>query len=150
MNENENTNNPEEIVPTPEEVLQDLQKNSVPKEEAEAWKQKYFKLFRDVASGQRPEPEADHKAEFDAAVKAIAQKEAHTPLEHIDALLTVDDYETEQGHRSIFLPSQGDIDDSMVRSAEKVRALLEKARDQSEGSNEVAVAIIGNALRDVK
>lgn len=150
MNENENTNNPEEIVPTPEEVLQDLQKNSVPKEEAEAWKQKYFKLFRDVASGQRPEPEADHKAEFDAAVKAIAQKEAHTPLEHIDALLTVDDYETEQGHRSIFLPSQGDIDESMVRSAEKVRALLEKARDQSEGSNEVAVAIIGNALRDVK
>lgn len=150
MNENENTNNPEEIVPTPEEVLQDLQKNSVPKEEAEAWKQKYFKLFRDVASGQRPEPEADQKAEFDAAVKAIAQKEAHTPLEHIDALLTVDDYETEQGHRSIFLPSQGDIDDSMVRSAEKVRALLEKARDQSEGSNEVAVAIIGNALRDVK
>lgn len=140
----------EEVIPTPEEVLQDLQKNSVPKEEAEAWKQKYFKLFRDVASGQRPEPEADHKAEFDAAVKAIAQKEAHTPLEHIDALLTVDDYETEQGHRSIFLPSQGDIDDSMVRSAEKVRALLEKARDQSEGSNEVAVAIIGNALRDVK
>jgi hypothetical protein len=149
MNENENTNTPEEIIPTPEEVLQDLQKNSVPKEEAEAWKQKYFKLFRDVASGQRPEPEADHKAEFDAAVKAIAQKEAHTPLEHIDALLTVDDYETEQGHRSIFLPSQGDIDDSVVRSAEKVRALLEKARDQSEGSNEVAVAIIGNALRDV-
>lgn len=150
MNENENINTPEEIVPTPEEVLQDLQKNSVPKEEAEAWKQKYFKLFRDVASGQRPEPEADHKAEFDAAVKAIAQKEAHTPLEHIDALLTVDDYVTEQGQRSIFLPSQGDIDDSMVRSAEKVRALLEKARDQSEGSNEVAVAIIGNALRDVK
>jgi hypothetical protein len=140
----------EEAIPTPEEVLQDLQKNSVPKEEAEAWKQKYFKLFRDVASGQRPEPEADHKAEFDAAVKAIAQKEAHTPLEHIDALLTVDDYETEQGHRSIFLPSQGDIDESMVRSAEKVRALLEKARDQSEGSNEVAVAIIGNALRDAK
>lgn len=148
MAENENMN--EEIVPTPEEVLQDLQQNSVPREEAEAWKQKYFKLFRDVANGNRPEPEADHEADFNAAVKAIAQKEAHTPLEHIDALLTVDDYETEKGHRSIFLPSQGDIDESMIRSAEKVRALLEKARDQSEGSNEVAVAIIGNALRDVK
>lgn len=150
MNENENTNNPEEIVPTPEEVLQDLQKNSVPKEEAEAWKQKYFKLFRDVANGNRPEPEADHEAEFNAAVKAIARKEAHTPLEHIDALLAIDDYETEKGHRSIFLPSQGDVDELTISSAEKVRALLEKARDQSEGSNEVAVAIIGNALRDRK
>ena len=148
MAENENLN--EENVPTPEEVLQELQQNSVPKEEAEAWKQKYFKLFRDVANGNRPEPEADHEADFNAAVKAISQKEAHTPLEHIDALLTVDDYETEKGHRSIFLPSQGDIDESMIRSAERVRALLEKARDQSEGSNEVAVAIIGNALRDVK
>lgn len=148
MAENENMN--EEIVPTPEEVLQDLQQNSVPKEEAEAWKQKYFKLFRDVANGNRPEPEADHEADFNAAVKAIAQKEAHTPLEHIDALLTVDDHETEKGRRSIFLPSQGDIDESMIRSADNVRALLEKARDQSEGSNEVAVAIISSALRDVK
>ena len=148
MAENENIN--DENVPTPEEVLQELQQNSVPKEEAESWKQKYFKLFRDVANGNRPKPEADHEADFNAAVKAIAQKEVHTPLEHIDALLTVDDYETEKGHRSIFLPSQGDIDESMIRSAERVRALLEKARDQSEGSNEVAVAIIGNALRDVK
>jgi len=149
MTENENTT-PEEIVPTPEEVLQDLQQNSVPKEEAEAWKQKYFKLFRDVANGNRPQPEADHEAEFEAAVKAISKKEAHTPLEHIDALLAVDDYMTDKGERSIFLPSQGDVDESMIRSAERVRALLEKARDQSEGSNEVAVAIIGNALRDVK
>lgn len=148
MTDNENMN--EEIVPTPEEVLQDLQQNSVPKEEAETWKQKYFKLFRDVANGNRPQPEADHEAEFKAAVKAISKKEAHTPLEHIDALLAVDDYMTDKGERSIFLPSQGDVDESMIRSAEKVRALLEKARDQSEGSNEVAVAIIGNALRDVK
>lgn len=146
----ENENMTEEVIPTPEEVLQDLQQNSVPKEEMEAWKNKYFKLFRDVAEGKRPEPETDHKAEFDAAVKAIKLKEAHTPLEHIDALLKVDDYVTEQGQRSIFLPSQGDVDEATSRSAERVRALLEKARDQSEGSNEVAVAIIGNALRDVK
>lgn len=148
MNDNEIMT--EEVIPTPEEVLQDLQQNSVPKEEAEAWKQKYFKLFRDVASGNRPEPEADHKADFDAAVKAIKQKEAHTPLEHIDALLKIDDYVTEQGQRSIFLPSIGDVNEETSRSAERVRALLEKARDQSEGSNEVAIAIIGNALRDVK
>ncbi len=148
MAENENMN--EEIVPTPEEVLQDLQQNSVPREEAEAWKQKYFKLFRDVASGHRPEQETDHEAEFKAAIKAVQQKEVHTPLEHINALLTVDDYMTEKGQRSIFLPSMGDVTEDMVRSAERVRALLEKARDQSEGSNEVAVALIGNALRDVK
>ena len=140
----------EEVIPTPEEVLQDLQQNSVPREEAEAWKQKYYKLFRDVASGHRPEQETDLESDFKAAIKSIQQKEAHTPLEHINALLTVDDYMTEKGQRSIFLPSMGDVTEDMVRSAERVRALLEKARDQSEGSNEVAVALIGNALRDVK
>lgn len=140
-----------EEVRTPEEVLADLQANSVPREEAENWKNKYFKLFRDVAEGgARPEQERDLKAMRDAAVKAIATKEAHTPLEHINALLTIDDYEIEEGHRSIFLPSQGDLDEPTVRSGERVRELLERARDESHGSNEIAVAIIGNALRDVK
>lgn len=148
MNDNEIMT--EEFIPTPEEVLQYLQQNSVPKEEAEAWKNKYFKLFRDVAHGNLPKPEVDRKAEFEAAIRAIKEKEAHTPLEHIDALLTIDDYVTEQGQRSIFLPSIGDVNEETSRSAERVRALLEKARDQSDGSNEVAVAIIGNALRDVK
>lgn len=140
----------EEVVPTPEEVLQTLQENSVPREEAEKWKNKYYTLFRDYASGKRPEQETDSKGDFEKAVHAIKQKEIHTPLEHIDALLKIDDYETENGQRSIFLPSTGDVDDNMIRSAERVRALLEKARDQSEGSNEVAIAIIGNGLRDAK
>ena len=72
MAENENMN--EEIVPTPEEVLQDLQQNSVPREEAEAWKQKYFKLFRDVASGRRPEQETDHE---NAGDELRLQPDAH-------------------------------------------------------------------------
>ena len=140
----------EEVIPTPEEVLQNLQENSVPREEAEAWRDKYYRLFRDYAAGNRLEPEKDLKTLRDAAVKAIQQKEVHTPLEHIEALLTIDDYEVQNGQRSIFLPSIGDVDEATQNSAERVRALLEKVRDQANGSNEVAAALIGNALRDVK
>lgn len=150
MAENENMNPEEEKIRTPEEVLAELQENYVPKEEAEEYKNKYFRLFNEVAHGKRPKVEVDHTEEFNEAVKAIAHKEIHTPLEHIDALLKIDDIMVETGHRSIFLPSQGDIDENMTRSAERVRALLEKARDGSDGSNEMAVAIIGNSLRDIK
>lgn len=150
MAENENMNLDEEPIRTPEEVLAEIQENYVPKEEAEEYKKKYFRLFNEVAHGKRPEVEVDHTEEFNEAVKGIAHKEIHTPLEHINALLKIDDYMVEKGHRSIFLPSQGDIDENMTRSAERVRALLEKARDGSDGSNEMAVAIIGNSLRDIK
>lgn len=148
----ENENPTEELTPpTPEEVLEDLKQNTVPKEDYDKLVAKYNKLFYDVATGKQIEGEQEDisQRELDA-IKALQKKELHTPLEHIDALLTIDEAERQKGHRSIFLPSEGEPNEATVDSADKVRALLIKARDQSEGSNEVTVAIIGNSLRDVK
>ena len=148
----ENENPVEELTPTPEEILEDLKANTIPKEEYDKLLSRYNKLFYDVANDRRTE-EAEKTSKRDlaaAAIRGIQKKELHTPLEHIDALLKVDDFMLENGQRSIFLPSEGEPNEATVESANKVRELLKKVKLQSEGSNEVATALIGNSLRDVK
>ena len=150
MAENENTTL-EELTPTPEEILEDLKRNTVPKEDYEKLVGKYNKLFYDVANGRQIEGEQKdlHTSALEA-IKRIQNKELHTPREHIDALLTIDADMRGRGQRSIFLPSEGEPNEATVDSTDRVRALLQKALDQSDGSDEIAAAIIGNSLRDVK
>ena len=153
MNDETNVN---EQVPTPEQVLVEMRENMVPKEEAQKWQTKYNELFRSVANGSfsgedkpQEKSEEEKKADFEATVKRLGNaSNKATPLELFQAMLDVDDYLTSHGQRSGFAPSEGEITPEIENSCEKTRELLESVIEQSEGSNEVALAYLGNHLTD--
>lgn len=148
--------NPEmiDITMTPEEVLVEMADKMVPKAQLEEAQQKYNDLFRRVANGMLIEQEApaktkaEKRTDFEAAVKDIGERKVHKPLEHMRRLLEIDDYLRENGERSCFEPSLGDLDEETEASAQRVHDLLQDVVDRSEGSDEVAMALLGNSLRD--
>lgn len=145
-----------EQTPTPEQVLVEMRENMVPKEEAAKWQNKYNDLFRSVANGSfsgeyKPvkKSEAELKADYEANLKALADTSKHMgPLEQFERLLELDDYLTSHGQRSCFAPSEGTITQDIADSCQNVRSLLESTIAQADGSDEVAVAYIGNHLID--
>ncbi len=155
MAENEQIMN-EEVTPSPEEVLVQMKENMVPKEEAAKWQQKYNDLFRSVANGtfsgedKVPEKtEEEKKADFESIVKRFGDASNRaTPLEMFQSMLDADEYLTSHGQRSGFAPSEGEITPEIEASCEKTRELLRSVIERSEGSNEVALAYLGNHLTD--
>lgn len=155
--ENENNIPNEEVVtPSPEEVLVQMKENMVPKEEAQKWQQKYNELFRSVANGtfsgedKVPEKtEEEKKADFEGKIKRLGDStNKMSPLDMFQTMLDIDDYLTSHGQRSGFAPSEGEITPEIETSCEKTRDLLRTVIERSEGSNEVALAYLGNHLTD--
>ena len=150
------TNVNTEQVPTPEQVLVEMRETMVPKEEAQKWQNKYNELFRRVANGSfsgedkpAPKTEAELKADYDANLKALADtSKSMRPLEMFQRMLDVDDYRINHGERSAFAPSNGEYGQDIVNSCEKTHALLESVIAQADGSDEVALAYLGNHLDD--
>ena len=156
MAENEQNVNEEVVTPSPEEVLVQMKENMVPKEEAQKWQQKYNELFRSVANGtfsgedKVPEKtEEEKKAEFDSNIKTLTDtSKSIRPLDMFQKMLEVDDYLTSHGERSCFAPSTGDITPEIDASCTKMHDLLESVIAQADGSDEVALAYLGNHLTD--
>ena len=156
MAENEQNVNEEEVTPSPEEVLVQMKENMVPKEEAAKWQQKYNELFRSVANGtfsgedKVPEKtEEEKKADFESNIKRLGDStNKMSPLDMFQTMLDIDDYLTSHGQRSGFAPSEGEITPEIETSCEKTRDLLRTVIERSEGSNEVALAYLGNHLTD--
>ena len=155
--ENEtNIPNEEVVTPSPEEVLVKMKENLVPKEEAQKWQSKYNELFRSVANGtfsgedKVPEKtEEELKAEFDSNIKTLTDtSKSIRPLDMFQKMLEVDDYLTSHGERSCFAPSTGDITPEIDASCTKMRSLLESVIAQADGSDEIALAYLGNHLSD--
>ena len=155
--ENEtNIPNEEVVTPSPEEVLVQMKENMVPKEEAQKWQQKYNELFRSVANGtfsgedKVPEKtEEEKKAEFDSNIKTLTDtSKSIRPLDMFQKMLEVDDYLTSHGERSCFAPSTGDITPEIDASCTKMHSLLESVIAQADGSDEIALAYLGNHLSD--
>lgn len=156
MAENEQNMNEEVVTPSPEEVLVQMKENMVPKEEAQKWQQKYNELFRSVANGtfsgedkvsERTEEEL--KADFEGKIKRLGDStNKMSPLDMFQTMLDIDDYLTSHGQRSGFAPSEGEITPEIETSCEKTRDLLRTVIERSEGSNEVALAYLGNHLTD--
>lgn len=150
------TNVNTEQVPTPEQVLVEMRETMVPKEEAQKWQNKYNELFRIVANGSfsgedkpAPKTEAELKADYEANLKALADtSKSMRPLEMFQRMLDVDDYCINHGERSAFAPSNGEYSQDIVNSCEKTHALLESVIAQADGSDEVALAYLGNHLDD--
>ena len=156
MAENEQNVNEEVTTPSPEEVLVQMKENMVPKEEAQKWQQKYNELFRSVANGtfsgedKVPEKtEEELKADFEGKIKRLGDSTNKiSPLDMFQTMLDIDDYLTSHGQRSGFAPSEGEITPEIETSCEKTRDLLRTVIERSEGSNEVALAYLGNHLTD--
>lgn len=144
------------ITPSPEEVLVNMRENMVPKEEAVKWQQKYYDLFQNVAngsfSGEDKTPaksEEDLKADYESNLRDIANtSKSMKPLDLFKKAIEIDSYRTSHGERSAFAPSEGEITPDIQRSCEKTHELLQSVIDQSDGSNEVALAYLGNHLSD--
>lgn len=156
MAENEQNVNEEVVTPSPEEVLVQMKENMVPKEEAQKWQQKYNELFRSVANGTfsgedkvSEKTEEELKADFEGKIKRLGDSTNKiSPLDMFQTMLDIDDYLTSHGQRSGFAPSEGEITPEIETSCEKTRDLLRTVIERSEGSNEVALAYLGNHLTD--
>lgn len=142
-------------VPTPEQVLVEMRETMVPREEADKWQSKYNELFRSVANGtfsgedKVEKTEDELKAEFDSNVKRLTDtSKSLRPLDMFQLMLDVDDYLTSHGERSCFAPSTGDITPEIDASCTKMRDLLESVIAQADGSDEIALAYLGNHLSD--
>ena len=153
MAENEQNVNEEVVTPSPEEVLVQMKENMVPKEEAQKWQQKYNELFRNVANGtfineDKPLSEEDKRKAFEANVKEMTGESSVKPLDFFKNLVDFDDYLLEHGERSCFAPSSGTIDAAIENSCNQVHDLLTTVIDESQGNNEIALAVLGNYLND--
>lgn len=153
MTENETNVNEEVVTPSPEEVLVQMKENMVPKEEAVKWQQKYNELFRNVANGtfineDKPLSEEDKRKAFEANVKEMTGESSVKPLDFFKNLVDFDDYLLEHGERSCFAPSSGTIDAAIENSCQQVHDLLTTVIDESQGNNEIALAVLGNYLND--
>ena len=144
-----------EQVPTPEQVLVEMRETMVPREEADRWQTKYNELFRSVANGtfsgedKVEKTEDELKAEFDSNIKRLTDtSKSLRPLDMFQLMLDVDDYLTSHGERSCFAPSTGDITPEIDASCTKMHDLLESVIAQADGSDEVALAYLGNHLSD--
>ena len=142
-------------VPTPEQVLVEMRETMVPREEADKWQQKYNELFRSVANGtfsgedKVEKTEDELKAEFDSNIKRLTDtSKSLRPLDMFQLMLDVDDYLTSHGERSCFAPSTGDITPEIDASCTKMHDLLESVIAQADGSDEIALAYLGNHLTD--
>ena len=153
MAENEQNVNEEVVTPSPEEVLVQMKESMVPKEEAQKWQQKYNELFRNVANGtfineDKPLSEEDKRKAFEANVKEMTGESSVKPLDFFKNLVDFDDYLLEHGERSCFAPSSGTIDAAIENSCNQVHDLLTTVIDESQGNNEIALAVLGNYLND--
>lgn len=152
-NKNTNTNNEENNFLSPEEVLKQMRENMVPREEAQEWENKYNKLFQSVANGtftkeEKPLSEEEKRKAFEANVKEMTGESSVKPLDFFKNLVDFDDYLLEHGERSCFAPSSGTIDAAIEDSCQQVHDLLTTVIDESQGNNDIALAVLGNYLND--
>ena len=153
-NENEkNIPNEENGSLSPEEVLKQMRENMVPREEAQEWENKYNKLFQSVANGtftkeEKPLSEEEKRKAFEANVREMTGESSVKPLDFFKNLVDFDDYLLEHGERSCFAPSSGTIDAAIENSCQQVHDLLTTVIDESQGNNDIALAVLGNYLND--
>ena len=159
QNQNQKTQTPDPTPTeskTPEQILAEMREKMVPKEQAEKWENKYNDLFRKIAdgtfSGEDTPPtktEDEKKADFQKNIQELTDTSKHMrPLDMFQKMLDVDEYLTSHGERSCFAPSTGDITADIDASCTKMRDLLESVIAQADGSDEVALAYLGNHLSD--
>lgn len=152
----------QETEKSPEEILAEIKANMVPKEKfnqlenkLEETESKYRKLFKEVANGVQtfdggePKTEKEKYEDFKEGIVMLNDHKMVKPVQHFKTLLAIDDYQRENGKRSIFEPSIGDRTEDVINSANKARDTIQYALDNCNGSDELFTAQIQNSLRDM-
>ena len=152
MNENETMNEQQETM-TPEETLEKLMQNSVPKEKYDALQQKYNSFFSEVANGHfgtEKEDEApseeDKRKKFEEALRKLYERKTHGSAEFFENALIVDDYLVEHGHRSGFVESMGDVSPESESNGEAFKEILRESLDVSGGNSYLCSANFADCI----
>lgn len=128
---------------TPEEMLKELMRNSVPKAEYEALKKQYNEFFAKVATGQysgeeggKKEPTEDEKQqEFYKAIDIINNRKFKGSIDFMKNALIIDDYLVSHGERSAFAPSRGKITPEIESDCTEFKDVLKDCLADAEGSD---------------
>lgn len=126
---------------TPEEILVEMQKNTVPKSEYEEMRDKYYKLFKATANGltigdeKKEETEEEKEQRFNDSVKEIATKEKRGTVAQFKNMIEMHDYLTSHGKRSCFAPSRGEVNESTELQCQALRDLMEESVEASNGDD---------------
>ena len=148
----ETDNNQEEKVLTPEEILVEMEKNTVPKSEYDELEQRFNKLFQQRANGlvlpeeDKPKSEEELKAEFVNVVKDFKNHENHGTIAHMKSILAADDYLTSHGHRSLFAPSEQEINADTQTFVSDLHDLISDSIEVGDGDNDMAATYFAKHL----
>lgn len=148
----ETNNTAEEKVLTPEEILVEMEKNTVPKSEYDELEQRYNKLFQQRANGlvlpeeEKPKSEEELKAEFVNVVKDFKNHDNHGTIAHMKSLLAADDYLTSHGRRSLFAPSEQEINSDTQAFVSDLHDLISDAIEVGDGDNDMAATYFAKHL----
>ena len=156
-NENQQQQQQQQQQPAPEQnpdvlALQKMQARY----DAELQKEraKYSALLRYATQGGTTSPEEPPEPtpeEEDKMVKELAKSVRDNNIKDIQQaknLLEIDRIREKRGLRSIFLPTDGDLSESDIESAERVKELLNYAIEVSEGNETMFHGAIGSKLAD--
>ena len=148
----ETETNQEEKVLTPEEILVEMEKNTVPKSEYDELEQRFNKLFQQRANGlvlpeeDKPESEEELRAECVNVVKDFKNHENHGTIAHMKSMLAADDYLTSHGHRSLFAPSEQEINSDTQAFVSDLHDLISDAIEVGDGDNDMAATYFAKHL----
>ena len=131
--------------PNPEEMLQKLMRDSVPKAEYDALKKQYNEFFAKVASGQfggeeggEKEPTEDEKQQrFYKAIDTIYNRKFKGSVEFMENATIINDYLVAHGERSAFAPSRGDITPEIESRCENFSEALKDALEDANGNDRI-------------
>lgn len=129
--------------PTPEEMLKNLMRNSVPKEQYDQLLKEHNEFFAAVANGQYSrsgEPgkqvtEDDKQQEFYRAIDKIYNRKFKGSVEFMENALVIDNYLREHGQRSAFAPSRGEISTEIESQTEDFNQVLKDSLEAADGDD---------------
>ena len=141
--------------PNPEEMLQELMRNSVPKAKYDALDKQYKEFFAKVANGQFQSGEGGEKKEltedekqqkFYKAVDTIYNRKFKGSVEFIENALIIDDYLVSHGERSAFAPSRGDITPDIESRCENFTEAMKDALEDANGNDRICSLRFAEAI----
>lgn len=154
----ENTNIQEEVEKTPEEIILELKKNTVSKEEFEKLKSKHNKLLKDIADGKDIEQEEVQLTEEerekrikDLRVNLYTDKASLNNLDYWKQTLELRKLLMESGEPDPMVARGKMFNDRAVNQEEEVLKVVEtvqKCIDDCNGSSKVFTSLLQDIMID--
>lgn len=156
MNENENEQKQEQQEqPTQVDLAkayQELQKNSISKDEYNKLMEENSQLKTLIIDGQHPTKtdEAEKPKDLEEMKKAWQNPNLNN-LEYCEKMLDYRDELIKQGHKDPFLPSGHDhtnTSEDDIKSANKVASVMRECIEEANGNSQVFTAVLNSRMVD--